>query len=134
MHSDPIADMLTRIRNAIMAGHPSVAVPHSKMKLAIAQILKKEGYVEEVSVVDGDPVATIVIKLKYWGNRRERRSVITNLQRVSKPGRRIYVGRDEIPWVLSGLGISILTTPKGVMTGQQARREGVGGEVLCYVW
>jgi len=134
MHSDPIADMLTRIRNAIMAGHPSVAVPHSKMKLAIAQILKKEGYVEEVSVVDGDPVATIVIRLKYWGNRRERRSVITNLQRVSKPGRRIYVGRDEIPWVLSGLGISILTTPKGVMTGQQARREGVGGEVLCYVW
>jgi len=134
MHSDPIADMLTRIRNALMAGHPSVAVPHSKMKLAIAQILKEEGYVEEVSVVDGDPVATIVIRLKYWGNRRERRSVITNLQRVSKPGRRIYVGRDEIPWVLSGLGISILTTPKGVMTGQQARREGVGGEVLCYVW
>jgi len=91
MHSDPIADMLTRIRNAIMAGHPSVAVPHSKMKLAIAQILKKEGYVEEVSVVDGDPVATIVIRLKYWGNRRERRSVITNS--VSRRAARVLVAR-----------------------------------------
>ena len=134
MHSDPIADLLTRIRNALMAGHASVAVPHSKLKWAIAQILKDEGYVEDVTLTDDKPVAMIVIQLKYWGQRRERRPVITNLKRVSKPGRRVYVGKNDIPWVLSGMGISILTTPKGVMTGQQARREGVGGEVLCYVW
>ncbi|GAB4417684.1 MAG: 30S ribosomal protein S8 [Anaerolineae bacterium] len=134
MLSDPIADMLTRIRNAIMAGHPTVAIPHSKMKMAIAQILKEEGYIEDVTLEEGKPAPVIVIKLKYWGQRRERRPVITNLKRVSKPGRRVYVGKDEIPWVLSGMGIAILTTPKGVMTGQQAHRLGVGGEVLCYVW
>lgn len=134
MLSDPIADMLTRIRNAIMAGHPTVAIPHSKMKMAIAQILKEEGYIEDVTLEEGKPAPVMVIKLKYWGQRRERRPVITNLKRVSKPGRRIYVGKDEIPWVLSGMGIAILTTPKGVMTGQQAHRLGVGGEVLCYVW
>jgi small subunit ribosomal protein S8 len=114
--------------------HASVAVPHSKIKLAVAQILKDEGYVEGVTVTDEKPVQMIVITLKYWGKRREQRPVITNLQRISKPGRRVYVGKNEIPWVLSGMGISILTTPKGVMTGQRARREGVGGEVLCYVW
>jgi len=134
MQSDPIADLLTRIRNAIAVKHPNVAVPHSNIKLAMAQILKDEGYVEDVTVTDEKPVRMIVITLKYWGKRREQRPVITNLQRISKPGRRVYVGKDEIPWVLSGMGISILTTPKGVMTGQQARREGVGGEVLCYVW
>jgi small subunit ribosomal protein S8 len=134
MLSDPIADLLTRIRNAIAVKHATVAVPHSKIKLAVAQILKDEGYIEDVTVTDEKPVRNIVITLKYWGKRREQRSVITNLQRVSKPGRRIYVGKNEIPWVLSGMGISILTTPNGVMTGQRARREGVGGEVLCYVW
>jgi small subunit ribosomal protein S8 len=134
MQSDPIADLLTRIRNAIAVKHASVAVPHSKIKLAVAQILKDEGYVEDVTVTDEKPVQMIVITLKYWGKRREQRPVITNLQRISKPGRRVYVGKNEIPWVLSGMGISILTTPKGVMTGQRARREGVGGEVLCYVW
>jgi small subunit ribosomal protein S8 len=134
MQSDPIADLLTRIRNAIAVKHASVAVPHSNIKLAVAQILKDEGYVEDVTVTDEKPVQMIVITLKYWGKRREQRPVISNLQRISKPGRRVYVGKDEIPWVLSGMGISILTTPKGVMTGQQARREGVGGEVLCYVW
>jgi small subunit ribosomal protein S8 len=134
MLSDPIADMLTRIRNAIMAGHSTVAIPHSKMKMAIAQILKEEGYIEDVTLEEGKPAPVMVIKLKYWGQRRERRPVITNLKRVSKPGRRVYVGKDEIPWVLSGMGIAILTTPKGVMTGQQAHRLGVGGEVLCYVW
>lgn len=134
MLSDPIADMLTRIRNAIMAGHATVAIPHSKMKMAIARILKEEGYIEDVTLEEGKPAPVIVIKLKYWGSRRERRPVISNLKRVSKPGRRVYVGKDEIPWVLSGLGIAILTTPKGVMTGQQAHRLGVGGEVLCYVW
>ncbi|MGQ9849605.1 MAG: 30S ribosomal protein S8 [Aggregatilineaceae bacterium] len=134
MLSDPIADMLTRIRNAIMAGHATVAIPHSKMKMAIAQILKEEGYIEDVTLEEGKPAPVMVIKLKYWGSRRDRRPVITNLKRVSKPGRRVYVGKDEIPWVLSGLGIAILTTPKGIMTGQQAHRLGVGGEVLCYVW
>ncbi|GIV81000.1 MAG: 30S ribosomal protein S8 [Anaerolineae bacterium] len=134
MLSDPIADMLTRIRNAVMAGHATVAIPHSKMKMAIAQILKDEGFIEDVTLEEGKPAPVMVIKLKYWGQRRERRPVITNLKRVSKPGRRIYVGKDEIPWVLSGMGIAILTTPKGVMTGQQAHRLGVGGEVLCYVW
>jgi len=134
MQSDPIADLLTRIRNAIAVKHASVAVPYSKINHAVAQILKDEGYVADVAVTDEKPVRMIVITLKYWGKRREQRSVITNLKRISKPGRRIYVGKDEIPWVLSGMGISILTTPKGVMTGQRARREGVGGEVLCYVW
>jgi small subunit ribosomal protein S8 len=134
MQSDPIADMLTRIRNAIMAGHPNVAIPHSKIKLAIAKILKEEGYIEDVSVSSDDHWPTIHVRLKYWGQRRERRPVITNLRRISKPGCRIYVGKQEIPWVLSGMGIAILTTPKGVMTGQQARRQGMGGEVLCYVW
>jgi small subunit ribosomal protein S8 len=134
MLSDPIADMLTRIRNAIMAGHANVAMPHSQVKVAVAEILKEEGYIEDVSVGDETPVKMIHIKLKYWGKRRERRPVITDLKRVSKPGRRVYVGKDEIPWVMSGMGISILTTPKGVMTGQSARRQGLGGEVICYVW
>jgi small subunit ribosomal protein S8 len=134
MYSDTIADLLTRIRNALMVGHASVAIPLSKQKLAIAKILQQEGYVEDVTVGDETPVPMLHIKLKYWGNRRERRPVISKIQRVSKPGRRIYVGRDEIPWVLSGMGIAILTTPQGIMTGQQARRLGIGGEVLCYVW
>ncbi len=131
---DPIADMLTRIRNAVMVGHAVVAVPYSKINLSVAQILKNEGYVEDVTMTEEKPAPVISIRLKYWGKRRERKSVITNLKRVSKPGRRIYVAKSEIPWVLSGMGICILTTPKGVMTGQQARREGVGGEVLCLVW
>lgn len=134
MINDPIADMLTRMRNALMAQHASVALPLSKIKLDIARILKEEGYIEDYTVVEQQPAPMLVITLKYWGSRRERRPVISNLKRVSKPGRRVYVSKDEIPWVLSGLGISILTTPKGVMTGQQARRQGIGGEVLCYVW
>lgn len=135
MHNDPIADMLSRIRNSLLAGHPSTAMPHSNQKAAIAKILRDEGYIEDYEVFDLDkPTAAIQIKLKYWGKRRERRPVISNVERVSKPGRRIYVGKDEIPWVLSGMGIAILSTPQGVMTGQQARRQGIGGEVLCYVW
>ncbi len=134
MHSDPIADMLTRVRNAIMVGHATVAMPTSHMKEAIAKILKEEGYIEDYTVGDEQPVAMLSLRLKYWGKRRERRPVITNLQRVSKPGRRIYVGKNEIPWVLSGMGIAILTTPQGVMTGQNARRQGLGGEVICYIW
>jgi small subunit ribosomal protein S8 len=134
MVNDPIADMLTRVRNALMAGHATVAIPHSKVKAEIARILKEEGYVEDVEVVEAHPVGSINITLKYWGQRRTRRPVITKLERVSKPGRRIYVGKSEIPWILSGMGIAIMTTPQGVMTGQQARRQGMGGEVLCYVY
>jgi len=134
MTSDPIADMLTRIRNALLARHTSVVVPYSKLKVEIARILQEEGYVESYTVGDETPVALISIKLKYYGERRTRRPVITNLERISKPGRRVYRGRRELPRVLSGTGIAILTTPKGVMTARQARRERVGGEVLCYIW
>lgn len=134
MVNDPIADMLTRIRNALLAQHASVAIPISKVKVEVARILKEEGYVEDYEIAEGEPVGSIVIQLKYWGPRRERRAVISEIKRVSKPGRRVYVGKDEIPWVLSGMGIAILTTPQGLMTGQQARRKGIGGEVLCYVW
>ena len=134
MHSDPIADMLTRIRNAQMREHKAVSMPHSTVKVAIAEVLQKEGYIEEYKVLPETPQAVLQITLKYVGDRRHRRSVITGLERVSRPGRRVYVGKGEIPWVLSGMGISIVTTSKGVMTGQQARRLGVGGEVLCHVW
>jgi small subunit ribosomal protein S8 len=130
--SDPIADMLTRIRNATERRHAQVAMPSSKLKIAIAGILKDEGYIDDYDVVDSEPTRpTLRLKLRYTA---ERSSVISHLERVSKPGRRVYAGKREIPWVLSGMGIAILTTPKGVMTGQQARRENTGGEVLCYVW
>ena len=134
--TDPISDMLTRIRNALLAGHTSVAMPSSKIKASIAQILKEEGFVGGYEVVEGDkPERKILrVRLKYVGERRNRRSVITGMERISRPGRRVYTGKREIPWVLSGLGIAILSTPKGVMTGQRARQIGVGGEVLCKVW
>ncbi len=134
--NDPIADMLTRIRNAIMAGHPMVAVPSSKLKVAIAKILHEEGYVSNYEVVEGkDGTQKVLrIQLKYVGERRNRRPVISGLERVSRPGRRVYTGKGEIPWVLAGLGVSILSTPKGVMTGKRARQLGVGGEVICKVW
>lgn len=136
MLTDPISDMLTRIRNGIMAGHQMIALPGSKLKVAIAKILKEEGFISAYEVVDGKTAGTKVlrIRLKYVGERRERKSVITGIERVSRPGRRVYTGRQEIPWVLSGMGIAILSTPKGVMTGQRARQLGVGGEVLCKVW
>ena len=134
--TDPISDMLTRIRNALMAGHPSVAMPSSKMKASIAKILKDEGFIGDYEVVEGDkPEQKVLrVRLKYVGERRNRRSVITGMERISRPGRRVYSGKHEIPWVLSGLGIAIISTPKGVMTGQRARQSGVGGEVLCKVW
>ncbi|MFN2116255.1 MAG: 30S ribosomal protein S8 [Candidatus Promineifilaceae bacterium] len=132
--SDPIADMLTRIRNGLHRQHPSVSMPHSKVKEAIAQVLKEEGYIEDFSVLPQQPRDVLQINLKYIGGRRDRRAVITGIERVSKPGRRIYVGKNEIPWVLSGMGVAILTTSRGIMTGQQARRLGEGGEVLCKVW
>jgi small subunit ribosomal protein S8 len=134
--SDPISDILTRIRNSIMAGHQTVSLPSSKMKLSIVKILQEEGFIkdfEEVQV-EGKPTKTIRIRLKYVGVRRDRKPVIAGLRRVSSPGRRVYVGKKEIPWVQAGLGVAILTTPKGVMTGGRARQLGVGGEVLCEVW
>lgn len=134
--TDPISDMLTRVRNAVMAGHTMVALPSSKIKVAIAKIMKEEGYITSFEVVDGKIPAQkmLRIRLKYVGERRERRPVITGLERISRPGRRVYTGKQEIPWVLSGMGIAIISTPKGVMTGQRARQMGVGGEVLCKVW
>jgi small subunit ribosomal protein S8 len=132
--TDPIADMLTRIRNAIMAGHSYVVIPGSKMKLAIAEILKDEGFIENYDVTKDRPQPMIRIWLKYAGDRKDRRPVITGLRRVSKPGRRVYTGKKDIPWVLSGMGIAVLSTSKGVMTGKKARRLGVGGEVLCHIW
>jgi small subunit ribosomal protein S8 len=132
--SDPIADMLTRVRNALMVGKTSVVVPTSKIKLDIARILKEEGYIEDFTLGEETPVALINITLKYHGARRERVPVITHIERVSKPGRRVYRACRDLPRVLSGTGIAIVTTPKGVMTAQQARRERVGGEILCYVW
>ena len=134
--SDPIADMLTRIRNAVMAGHSTVSVPKAKIKVAIAEILKEEGFIEgyEENSLEDKAHDVLRIQLKYVGERRERKAVISGLRRVSRPGRRVYVGKREIPWVQSGIGVAILSTPKGVMTGVHARKQGVGGEVLCEVW
>ncbi len=129
--SDPIADMLTRIRNAIMVGHDSVLVPSSKMKLSIAKILKAEGFINDYEVLKGKPHRVIKIHLKYDENNQ---SILSGLERVSKPGLRVYSGRKEIPRVYGGLGIAIISTSKGVMVGQQAWRQGIGGELLCYVW
>ncbi|MEW6567254.1 MAG: 30S ribosomal protein S8 [Chloroflexota bacterium] len=134
--SDPIGDMLTRIRNAALANHQTASLPSSRIKLAIAQILKEEGFIEsfEEAQVEGRATRMLRLQLKYIGERRERRPVISGLRRVSRPGRRVYAGKGEIPWVRSGMGIAILSTPKGVMTGTRARQLGVGGEVLCHVW
>ncbi len=133
---DPIADMLTRIRNAVMAGHSTVALPSSKLKLEIAKILKDEGFLEGFEVADTESSTQKVLrlKIKYVGERRERRPVLSGIERVSKPGRRVYTKKQDIPWVLSGIGVAILSTPKGVMTGARARQLGVGGEILCKVW
>ncbi len=134
--NDPISDMLTRVRNAVMAGQAQVAMPSSKIKAEIARILKDEGFLESFDIVDGESSTFQVlrIKLKYVGDRRERRPVLSGIVRVSTPGRRIYTKKTDIPWVLSGLGVAILSTPKGVMTGARARQLGVGGEILCKVW
>ena len=133
---DPIADMLTRIRNAVMAGHTLVAMPSSKLKVEIAKIMKDEGYLEGFELVENEESSQKVLrmKIKYVGERRARRSVISGIERISKPGRRIYTKKQDIPWVLSGIGVAILSTPKGVMTGARARQLGVGGEILCKVW
>ena len=130
--SDPIADMLTRIRNANTAKHDTVDVPASKMKLAIANILLDEGYIEKYDVVEDGVFKTIHITLKYGADKNEK--VITGIKRISKPGLRVYAGKDEIPSVLGGLGIAILSTNQGIVTDKEARKLQVGGEVLAFVW
>lgn len=131
MVNDPIADLLTRIRNASMVQRQQVVIPSSKIKLEIAKILQQEGFIKDFSVTDGKPQANLVISLKYVGRGVP---VINGLERVSKPGRRLYTGYQSIPWVRSGLGISIISTPQGLMTGRKARRSKLGGEILCNVW
>jgi small subunit ribosomal protein S8 len=132
--NDPIGDMLTRMRNALAVGHPSITVQRSNLKVEVARILKEEGFIE--SFIEGGETGkpTLTLDLKYYGKRRTRRPVITELKRISTPGRRVYVSRDEIPWVLSGMGVAILSTSQGVMTGTQARRKGIGGEVLATIY
>ncbi len=134
--SDPIADMLTRIRNVAMAQQNLVSMPSSKLKVEIAKILKDEGYIENFDVAEGNKPCQKVLRLriKYVGERRSRRPVLSGLERVSRPGCRVYAHKNDIPWVLSGIGVAILSTPKGVMTGQRARKMGVGGEILCKIW
>lgn len=129
--TDPVADFLARVRNAISARHSKVDVPNSKLKLEIARILKEEGFVSNYKPMEEEGKKFIRVFLKYSNNNEP---VITDLTRISRPGCRVYVGRYEIPRVLGGLGINILTTPRGVMTGREARRQGVGGEILCEVW
>ena len=131
MLTDPIADMLTRIRNANHQRHATVDIPASKIKLAIAEILKEEGYIADYEVIEENVQGTIRISLKYI-NEKER--VITGSRRISKPGLRIYVNSNELPTVLGGLGIAIISTSNGIMTDKEARKQKVGGEVLCYVW
>ena len=136
--NDPISDMLTRVRNSVMIGQSLVAMPSSKIKVEIARILKEEGYIDMYEVADGEVESPeqkkLRVRLKYLGERREKRPVITGIERVSRPGRRVYTRRQDIPWVLAGMGIAILSTPKGVMTGQRARQLGVGGELICKIW
>jgi small subunit ribosomal protein S8 len=127
--SDPIADMLTRIRNAQMVGHQEVRMPASKLKSSIASVLKDEGYIEDFTQRDKDGKSELVVSLKYYAGR----PVIEKLERISKPGLRVYKGRDSLPKVMNGLGIAILSTSRGVMTDSKARATGVGGEVLCIV-
>jgi small subunit ribosomal protein S8 len=127
---DPVADMLTRIRNAIMANHANVLVPSSNMKLAIVKILKQEGFIDRYEVLKGKPQPMIKIHLKY----KDEQPAILGLERVSKPGLRVYAEGHEIPRVYGGLGIAILSTSKGIMTGQEAWKQHLGGEILCYVW
>ncbi len=129
--TDPIADMLTRIRNANTANHPLVDIPASKMKIAVAAILAEEGFIRNFERVEEGPQGTLRVTLKYGP---EKEKVITGLRRISRPGLRVYIGRGEIPKVLGGLGLVIMSTSKGIMSGKRAKREGCGGEVLAYVW
>lgn len=131
MLTDPIADMLTRIRNANRALHDSASMPTSRIKEEIARILKEEGYIRDYSVVPAEPVPMLVVELKFA---KDRRRVITDLKRVSKPGRRVYAGKNRLPRVLGGLGTAIMSTSSGIITSRQAAERGVGGEVIAFVW
>jgi len=131
MLTDPIADMLTRLRNANMALHDAVEMPGSTLKAEVARVLKDEGYIADYELRDARVGTELVVKLKYS---RDRRRVISGLERVSKPGRRVYVDRTSIPRILGGMGIAVLSTSQGVITGHEARRRGIGGEVICSVW
>ena len=129
--TDPIADMLTRIRNAVSSKHDNVTMPSSKLKVAIAKVLKEEGFIRDFTVTEEAPRTLLKIDLSYTGRKEP---VLSGIKRVSKPGLRVYVQKREIPRVLGGLGVAILSTPEGVMTGQHARQKSIGGEILCYVW
>jgi small subunit ribosomal protein S8 len=129
--TDPIADMLTRVRNGLMVRKSYVLIPSSKIKVAIAQVLLEEGFIQGYEVTNERPQPNIRLWLKYDDKRKP---IVSGLRRISRPGRRVYSGKRDLPWVLSGLGIAIVSTPRGVMTDRDARRTGVGGEVLCYVW
>ncbi|MEE9203061.1 MAG: 30S ribosomal protein S8 [Dehalococcoidia bacterium] len=129
--TDPIADMLTRIRNAVMVRHESVLMPASKMKLVIAKILKEEGFITDYELLRGRPQRVLKVRLRYL---EDGEPIISGLKRVSRPGLRVYVGSGEIPRLYGGMGVAFVSTPRGVLTGRQARRQGVGGELLCYVW
>ena len=129
--TDPIADFLTRIRNANMVYHEKVEVPSSKVKKAITEILKEEGFIKDYEYIEDGKQGTLRIFLKYGPNKER---VISGLKRISKPGLRVYAKKDELPKVLGGLGIAVISTPKGIMTDKKARKEGLGGEVICYIW
>jgi small subunit ribosomal protein S8 len=131
MLTDPIADMLARIRNANKAMHDTVSMPTSRAKVEIARLLKEEGYIRDYRVEEGEPFRSLVVELKY-GRNRER--IITDLKRISKPGRRVYARKDRLPRVLGGMGTAILSTSNGVMTSRTAEQRGIGGEVICFVW
>lgn len=130
MVNDPIADMLTRIRNAVMVGHESVLMPHSSVKGAIAKILKEQDFIEDYEVVKNKPADMIRVQLKYV----DKQPAVLGLERVSRPGLRVYAGKTEIPRVYGGLGVAVVSTSKGIMTGQEAWHKKLGGEILCYVW
>lgn len=131
MMTDPIADMLTRVRNAVMVKTEKVDIPASKMKVEIAKILKEEGFIKSYKIVKDKKQGILRVTLKYTA---ENEPIITGLKRISKPGRRVYVGKDEVPKVMGGVGIAIITTPRGIFSDTECRREGVGGEVLGYIW
>lgn len=129
--TDPIADMLTRIRNAVQARHDATEMPSSKLKVAIAKVLKEEGFIKDYQVLDNRPFKVLRIELQYTGKKEP---VLTGIKRVSKPGLRVYTKASQIPRVYGGLGLAVISTPKGVMSGRQARRQNLGGEVICHVW
>lgn len=131
MTNDPIADMLARLQNAAAVKHQQVIMPASKLRVAVARILKDEGYIEKLEVSKDKPQANLRLWLRYDENRKP---ILSGVRRISKPGRRVYAGKAEVPWVRQGLGIAIVSTTQGVMTGSRAKRMGLGGEILCYVW